>query len=218
MGEAVIDGQIVAFIGVATLLIITPGADIALITAQGLRFGRSAAAMTSAGIIGGLCVHASMAALGLSAVLARSAAVFEVVKLAGAAYLVYLGLQALRSAFWESSSNLLPHGRVRESARRESLNRSFSRGILSNILNPKVAMFYLTFLPQFIRPGDSVLWRSLTLSGIHLLLSILFLAAYVILLDRIRLTLLRPRVQRIIEGATGTVLVALGLRLAWAKR
>ncbi len=211
-----LDPQLLAFIGVAILLIITPGADLALITAQGLRFGRGAAMSSAMGIMCGLFVHASLAAFGLSAVLARSAAIFETIKLFGAAYLIYLGAQALWSTFGESEG--APAAIPVHRGPRQRLSHSFSRGILSNILNPKVSMFYLTFLPQFIRPGDSVLWRSLTLSGIHWLLSIVFLAAYVLMLDRVRLTILRPKVQRVMERATGTVLIALGLKLAWTKR
>ncbi|MGI8642770.1 MAG: LysE family translocator [Thermomicrobiales bacterium] len=210
-----LDAQLIAFIGVAVVLIITPGADLALITAQGIRFGRSAAMSSSAGILCGLVVHATLAALGLSAILARSATVFEIVKLAGATYLIYLGAQALWAAFRQPAELPVAPTSKRSS---ERLSRSFSRGILSNVLNPKVSMFYLTFLPQFISPGDSVLWRSLMLSGIHLILSVIFLIAYVLLLDRVRATLLRPLVRHIMEGTTGVVLVALGLRLAWTKR
>lgn len=211
-----LDAQLIAFIGVAVLLIITPGADLALITAQALRFGRPAAMSSAMGVMGGLFVHASLAALGLSAILARSATLFEIIKLAGAAYLIYLGVQALWSTFRDSGT--IPAGQPMQPVQRQPLSRAFSRGILSNILNPKVSMFYLTFLPQFIRPGDSVLWRSLILSGIHWLLSIVFLVAFVLMLDRVRITLLRPKVQRVMERVTGSVLIALGLRLAWTKR
>src|SRR5206468_10339561 len=125
----------------------SPGADLALIAKVAIARGRRAAFLTSLGICSGLLVHASASALGLSVILATSAEAFTVVKLAGAAYLAYLGLQSLRESFRASPPNDAPQVTSR---------RSFVMGVMNNVLNPKVAVFYLTFLPQFIDPSGNL--------------------------------------------------------------
>jgi RhtB (resistance to homoserine/threonine) family protein len=127
------------------LLNITPGADTLYIVGRGAAQGRKAGALAALGIGAGCCVHALAAALGLSAILAASATAFTVIKLVGAAYLVYLGVTMLRGSLREApaSTSALP---------RASSWRVFSQGMITNVLNPKVALFFLAFLPQFIAP------------------------------------------------------------------
>ena len=190
-----LDGSILAFVGIAVLLTILPGADMALVAKVTLLDGRRAAFFTSLGICAGLPVHATASALGLSLVLATSAEAFTVVKFVGAAYLAYLGIRTLRDSFRAAADQVVAAGRTR------SGRAAFLQGWLSNVLNPKVALFYLTFLPQFISPGDNVLAKSLLLAAIHGLLGLVWLPLYAYTIDRV-----------------GAALIGLGLRLALERR
>ncbi len=209
-----LDAHVLAFTGVAALLTITPGADTMLVLRAVLARGPRAGLLAAAGICLGLFIHAMLSALGLSLLLVRSAIAFEAVKLLGAAYLVFLGIQSL----WHSARGRLD-GLADVPAQSTQLSsRSFLEGLLTNILNPKVAIFYLAFLPQFIVPGDWVLGKSLLLAGIHAVLGIIWLSLVVLLLGRMRAVLTRPVVQRRLEAVTGLLLIAFGLRLSFEQR
>jgi threonine/homoserine/homoserine lactone efflux protein len=211
------DSRFIAFLGIAALLTIIPGADTALVTKNAIARGRTAAFFTTFGICLGCLCHATASALGLSVVLRESARVYQWVKLAGAAYLVYIGIKTLWAArkIPEAEQAVIPSGKNDASA---GLLRSFGEGLFTNLLNPKVAIFYLTFLPQFIAPGESVLRKSLFLAGIHVLMGLVWLCSYAILLDRMSSVLARPAVKRRLEAFTGAVLVAFGMRLAMERR
>src|SRR5437899_3038961 len=141
------DPQLIAFTVVAGVVTIIPGADMALVAHSVLTRGRRAGYVTSVGVCTGLWVHAVASALGLSAILMTSAALFSAVKLAGALYLVALGVLSIRRALGPSPAPpTVAPGRTARDAR-----RAFAPGLLSNLLNPKVALFYLTLLPQFVR-------------------------------------------------------------------
>jgi threonine/homoserine/homoserine lactone efflux protein len=129
-----------------------------------LTHGRRAGYVMSLGISAGLIVHAVASALGLSAILMTSATLFTAVKLVGAVYLVTLGVLSLRRACLPIDAGSLA---TTVEGGRSSVAHALAQGLLSNLLNPKVALFYLTLLPQFIRPGDPVLARSLLLAGVH---------------------------------------------------
>jgi RhtB (resistance to homoserine/threonine) family protein len=206
-----IDPRMYAFIGVAALLIILPGADMALVTKNVLTVGRRGAMLTIIGICAGCVIHATASALGLSAIIATSAMAFNVVKTLGAAYLVWIGIQSIRDAKRPAT---LPNEKP---SLRSGLG-PFLQGFLTNILNPKVAVFYLTFLPQFISPGEPVLKRSLLLASLHIVMGFMWLTAYSWFIDRVGAVLTRPRVKMWLEGVTGGVLIALGARLAWERR
>jgi threonine/homoserine/homoserine lactone efflux protein len=215
----VIDHQLVAFAVVATIVTVIPGADMALIARSVLTFGRPAAYVTSLGICAGLILHAVASALGLSAILMTSATLFTAVKLAGAGYLVVLGVQSLRHARAAAPGGDDDGGaRDGRAARTVGARRAFVQGLLSNVLNPKVAVFYLTLLPQFVRPEDPVLARSLLLASIHIALGLSWLVAYAYFLGRLGAVLRRPRVRRALESVTGALLIGLGVRLAWERR
>jgi len=205
-----LDGSILAFTGIAVLLTILPGADMALVAKVTLLDGRRAAFFTSLGICAGLPVHATASALGLSLILATSAEAFTVVKFAGAAYLAYLGIRTIRDSLRPAAEATIPGGRVR------SRGAAFAQGWLSNVLNPKVALFYLTFLPQFISPGDNVLAKSLLLAGIHAALGLAWLPLYAYAIDRLGAVMRGAR--RLLERVTGAALIGLGLRLALERR
>lgn len=204
-----VDSFFVAGLAVLALLTISPGADMALVAKITLERGRRAALLATVGICSGLFVHATASALGLSVILATSAEAFTIVKLAGAAYLTYLGVQALRSSFRRDI--------VEPRSPRRGAN-PFLQGVFSNVLNPKVAVFYLTFLPQFMSPGDNVLARSLAFAVAHAVMGIAWLSAYAYVVLRISAALGRAGVGRWLERVTGGVLIALGARLALERR
>jgi threonine/homoserine/homoserine lactone efflux protein len=204
-----LDPPFLAGVAVLALLTISPGADMALVAKITLERGRRAALLATLGICSGTLVHATASALGLSVILATSAEAFTVVKLVGAAYLAYLGVQALRSSF--------RHDVVEPVTSRRGTT-PYLQGLLTNVLNPKVAVFYLTFLPQFMSPGDNVLVRSLAFAVAHSVMGIAWLSAYAFVLSRISAVLGRAGVRRWLERVTGGVLIALGARLALERR
>lgn len=210
-----LDPDLVAFTVVATIVTVIPGVDMALVARSVLTSGRRAGYITSVGICTGLWVHAVASALGLSAILMTSAILFSAVKLTGALYLVALGLVSLRSAFGTRSETMavaVPDPTAR------GARRAFVQGLLSNLLNPKVVLFYLTLLPQFVRSSDPVLARSLLLAAIHVVIGLAWLTIYAYFLGRLGAMLQRPRVRRALEGVTGVLLIGLGARLAWDRR
>ena len=152
-------------------------------------------------------IHATASALGMSAVLATSATAFTVMKIAGAAYLMWIGIQSFRTKENVARGDARPNGR----------RSPFMQGFLTNLLNPKVAIFYLTFLPQFISPGEPVLRRSLFLAGVHITMGVVWLTAYAWFVDRLGAVLTRPRVKAWLERVTGGLLIALGARLLGAS-
>lgn len=211
------DANLLAFIGLAALLTITPGADMALVTRNAIARGFSDSFSTTLGICSGCLLHAAGSSAGLSAILSRSSAVFEAVKLVGALYLIFLGIQSLRIALKPGDATLEVKGAgVMASSR--SWAKGFVEGLLTNLLNPKVALFYLTFLPQFIRPEDPVLARSLLLGSIHIGFGLVWLTAYAAFIGKLGAYLARPRIRRRLEAVTGGLLVLLGLRLALERR
>jgi len=195
----------------ALVLIMMPGPDQALITRNALVGGRSGGVLTMLGGVLGLTVHASAAALGLSALLLASASAFLVLKIAGAIYLVWLALQMLRSA---ARSRREPAG-AEPVATTRGRSAYLWQGFLSNALNPKVALFFVTFLPQFLS-ADSGSPRSeaLLLSGIFALLYLGWFGLYVAAVDRLGRWLRRPAVKARIEQITGVVLLTVAVRLA----
>lgn len=213
-----IDPQILAFTGLAALLTLSPGADTMLVIRSVISRGPAAGLMTTAGICSGLFVHASLSAAGLSLILLKSAMAFEILKMAGACYLLFLGFQSIRRLFKAGNpatglteSELAHNGK-------KSARRAFMEGMLNNILNPKPAVFYLALLPQFIGPHDPVFLKSLMLAGIHFTMSIVWLSAISLFLGKMRSFLASPRVHRWLEASSGVILIGLGIRLAMEKR
>jgi len=215
-----LDARYLAFAGIAALLTITPGADMALVAKNAFTRGRKASFATIVGISSGLIVHATASALGLSVILARSARAFAAVKWAGAIYLFYLGISALWRAIRGVPSGAADTAKENEKDGdpRRVWWTGFAEGLVTNVLNPKVVLFYLTFLPQFIAPGDPVLRVSLLLAGMHIAMGFVWLTAYSAALRRLNQAMSRSGVRRALEAMTGGLLVAIGLRLAFAKR
>ena len=213
------DSQLWAFVLVAALLAVTPGADTLLVVRNVLTRGRPAGLATIAGIAAGCLVHATLSAVGVALVLVRSAEAFAVLKWCGAIYLFALGAQSLGrwlrlDAQAPGSAGEGPADRPRAARRL----RSWLEGLLTNVLNPKVGIFYLAFLPQFIAPGDPALARSLLLAGLHIGIGVAWLTAVAFGVGRIR-PLVENRLWRArLDGVSGAVLIGLGVRLAAERR
>ncbi len=209
-----LDHQVLAFTLLAALMTMSPGADTLLVVRNVLRGGRRDGVATAFGICSGLYVHAMLSSLGVSMILMHSAKAFLALKIAGAAYLVWLGAQSLRSA----ARGGMPAVQQDKLATRVPRWRSWREGFLTNLLNPKVIVFYLALLPQFISPGDPVLAKSLLLTAIHAVLGIAWFTMVSTVVDRSRRFLVKPLMRRWIDAICGSFLVALGARLAMQRQ
>ena len=202
-----------AFLGVAVLVIVTPGPDTAVTIRSTLLGGRAAGVMTAFGVVTGQACWSLAASAGVAALLVASEPAFLAVKFAGAAYLVYLGAHALRAALRrEPPAPALAAG---AGAPRLGARAAYRQGLISDLGNPKMAAFFTSLLPQFATAGDGAsFWPMLALGLVFCALTWLWLALYATAIARMHAVLRRPRVRRATEAVTGTVLVALGLRLA----
>lgn len=206
-----IDAQFLPFLLAITLLSMTPGVDTLLMIRNTARGGLRDGVLTSVAICCGLFVHATVSALGISLILLQSAWAFGLLKLIGAGYLVWLGVQSLRSA---RRGTPLPVAGVAMNRQPVSLWLPLREGFLSNVFNPKTVIFYMAFLPQFIAPGDPALLKSLWLAGVHFVIANVWQIGVAMMVGRAGRLLARRWVARTLDGITGTVLVALGIKLA----
>ena len=205
------------FLGIVLVLTITPGADMALVMRNVLAHGMRATWPTLLGIFSGFLVHVVACVAGLSVVLRDSEVAFEVVKLVGAAWLVWLGASAIVGAVRSSSTTQAATGEVEEA--RASFRALFVGGFLTNVLNVKIALFYIAFLPQFAPAGDRFVPVALGLAAVQMAIGFTWLTTYAWLVSRAGSALeANPRTRRWIEGSTGAALVGFGLRLAAASR
>ncbi|MBD1574056.1 LysE family translocator [Vibrio sp. S17_S38] len=200
-----------AFLVAIIILTLTPGLDTALVIRNTTRNGSMHGCITSLGICCGLFVHATLSAIGISAILLQSAELFHVMKWIGAAYLVYLGVISLIGV-WKGEGNLeIGNISVKQAA---SVKRSFREGLLSNVLNPKTAVFYLAFLPQFINPAYSPLLQSLLMASIHFVIAMVWQCGMATMVHSAKNWVQNSSAMKWMEGITGVVLVSLGLKLA----
>ncbi len=202
--------DLAGFVAVAILVVVTPGPDMTLVARNTFAGGRITGLATSAGTCTGLLVHATAAALGLSALLLASSQAFTVVKIAGAAYLIFLGIRTIIEAGRDAS--------FREGQKASDPWGAYRQGVLTNVLNPKVAVFFLSLLPQFVDPGQGFTIRLLLLSGLFIAMGLVWLTAYTLALHAVSAFVGRPPVRTVIETVTGGVLVVLGARLALERR
>jgi threonine/homoserine/homoserine lactone efflux protein len=209
-------GQIAAFTLAATVVTLVPGPDMALVARRAITDGWRRASVTSAGVVSGLLVHATASAIGISAILLRSATAFTVLKIVGACYLAVLGILSFRAA-GRASREPDDHQVAAERPQR-SARTSFVQGFLNNVLNPKPALFYLAFLPQFFEPGDPVVLMTGILVAIHIVISIVWLVTWGWLVSRATGVLTGRRWRAALERVTGCVLVGLGVRLVTSSR
>ena len=206
--------RLLTFLGVAIVLTITPGPDFALVTRVGLGRGRGAAWFTSLGVVTGHVTWGVAAGAGVASILHASAALYNVLRLAGAAYLVWLGVHALLARDVAPVTNA---GAVSTVAKPAGRLTSYRQGLLNDLLNPKIGVFYTTLLPQFIAPGQPVFVTSVLLASLFALIVALWLGCYVVLLDRAGRLFRRRGVRLALERVTGLVLVSLGLRVAFER-
>ena len=208
--------QLLLFLVGSILVTIVPGPDMALVMRQVFIGGTALAQRTIFGNMTGIVVHAVALAVGLSTLLVASSEAYTVVKVAGAVYLVYLGVQTLRSA--RAGNGPIDDGRVVDTRQVPSMRTAYLQGLISTVLNPKPALLFLTYVPQFVDESRPVVPQIAFLAGLHILIGLIWMTLYAHLVQRAHQTLARRDVRRWIEGATGAVLIALGLRVALERR
>jgi threonine/homoserine/homoserine lactone efflux protein len=210
-------GQLLTFLIASFVVTAVPGQDVALIIRQVLAGGVGLGQCTVAGSLTGILLHGFGLAAGLSTLLLASATAYTAVKIAGACYLAYLGVQALRSARHPKAPSVpespSPPGRAVPTHR-----AAYLQGVISTVLNPKPALFFLTFLPQFINPQRAVLPQALTMALLHVAMGLVVLTTYANLVHRAHRVLTRAAVTRWLERITGIVLIGLGVRVALERR
>lgn len=200
-------GTLLAFCLVAALLTITPGADTVLVLRASIATGRGAGMRTGLGICTGLFVWGAAAGLGVTALLAASRLGYDILRISGAIWLVVLGIQSFRAPSQDAFSTTPGRRGV-----------GYSNGLVTNLLNPKVGVFYLSFLPQFVPAGVPVLPWTLMLTLIHALMGVLWFLGITTLVARARAALSRAAVRQALHRVCGVVLVAFGVRLAMEAR
>lgn len=208
--------QLLPFLAVVIVLTLTPGPDMALVLRNGVRGGSPAAWWTGLGCCAGIAVYAAASAIGLAALLAASATAFTVLKLVGAGYLVYLGLMAL----WHSRRRPTPTGTVTPEATAPVVlprGATFRQGLMSNLLNPKIALIFLTLIPQFVTAGEPV-WTTAVLAGVFLAVAVVWWRTFSLAVGMLGRFLSRERVRVVIDRITGVVLIGLGVRVALSHR
>ena len=207
--------ELAAFVGISAVVIVTPGQDTALTIRNALLGGRRSGVFTALGVSAGQAVWTVASSAGLAALLIASEPAFVALKLVGAAYLVYLGVQALWRALSRTRSS---RAASRRGAERAAPAAAFRQGLLSNLGNPKMAVFFTSLLPQFVPSREASFAALLLLGLLFCLMTLAWLTAYAVAVAKAGDILRRPRIRRTIDAVTGVVLVALGLRLAAERR
>jgi RhtB (resistance to homoserine/threonine) family protein len=204
----VVHVDLVSFLALSVLLIVIPGPDTAVVTKNALLGGRGSGLFASAGVALGLSIWTIGAAFGIAALLKASAVAFLALKIAGAIYLTWLGIQMLRSRSAATGVG----------GRRNGNLKALRQGLLSDLSNPKIAIFFTSFLPQFIHGHHEAFASLLTLGGIFVALTFVWLATYAVIVGRASAFLRRERVRKALDRFTGVVLIAFGVRLALERR
>ncbi len=194
-----------------TLITLTPGLDTMLVIRNSARGGWRDGAVSSLGICSGLFVHASISVLGISILLLQTAWAFSAIKLTGAGYLIWLGLDSWIRIVKQKGG--APFADLPVSAVEFNGWRSFREGFLSNVLNPKIVIFYMAFLPQFIDLAKAPVIQSLLVAGAHFAIAMLWLFFLASMVDRSKSWLQDPQIGRFFDTLTGSVMVYLGFRL-----
>lgn len=206
--------DLAGFAAVAAVVTIAPGADFPLVSRRALAGGVRPAVTTAAGVCSGVLVWGALSALGIAALLAASADAYNLLRLAGGAYLVLLGIQALLRAR-RLAAGQAPTGRSPGNPNRGA---AFRQGLVTNLLNPKVGVFYSAVLPQFVSHRDPVLLISLLFALLHALMGMAWYSACALALSRGRRVFDRPRARAALETVTAVVLISLGARVATEAR
>lgn len=201
-----------AFLAAAFILNISPGPDLIFILGHTAKAGKRAGIAAMLGIWTGAAGHIALAAIGLSALIAASATAFAIVKWVGAAYLIWIGIKAIRSNGEEFIGG--------ENVQVEPLWSVFRQGMFTNLLNPKVAVFFLAFLPHFVVENAGPVWAQLMLHGVLIILIAAIIEPPLVLMgDKLTTKLRQSKSLALwLERTFGTVLIALGLRLALSEK
>jgi len=208
--------NISVFLVMCILLIILPGPDTAIATKNTLTVSRKGGLQTIIGSCCGLLIHTCAAVIGLSAIIVKSAYIFAVLKYVGAVYLCYLGIKTLWTLRTIRTQSPVVDD-VGSIEHKYSHQSCFKQGFLTNVTNPKVAVFFLTFLPQFVDGNSGTFFPFLIMGLIYTALTMLWFIFYVYLLDRISAFMKKPSTKAVIEGLTGAILIAFGIKLALEK-
>ncbi|MGX6602878.1 LysE family translocator [Micromonosporaceae bacterium Da 78-11] len=205
---------VLSFAVLGALLTITPGLDTALVLRSAVTMGRGPAFATALGVNTGALVWGAAAAVGVSALLTASEVAYTTLRIAGAAYMIYLGVRMVAGAVRRGPERAET---ADAGPRVPTLWNTFGRGLLTNLLNPKVGAFYVAVLPQFIPDGASPLAVGVLLALVHDVEGLLWFAAIIAGAQALRGRLARRSVQRSIDGGTGAVLIGFGLKLGLSK-
>lgn len=201
------------FLITCIFLVILPGPDTAIMTKNTLTVGKQGGFKTMLGICCALSIHTLTAIVGLSAIIAKSALLFSIFKYVGAVYLIYLGIKSLwtlRNKEKAETSETFAENKYKNKS-------SFKQGFFTNLLNPKIAVFFLTFLPQFVNPGSHTFMPFLILGITYIVLTVVWYLFYIYLLNQISTFMKKPKTQKVIEGITGSILIGFGIKLALEK-
>jgi threonine/homoserine/homoserine lactone efflux protein len=210
-----VTGDFMGFLGISALVIVTPGQDTALTIRNTLLGHRRCGVVTALGVVTGQAAWALATGVGIAALLVASEPAFVALKLAGAAYLVVLGARALSGALGAGRPGRAAIGEG--SARRLTPLAAYRQGVISNLGNPKMAVFFMSLLPQFTSSGDTSA-LVLVLGLVFCLLTLSWLTGYAVVVAKAGDVLRQPRIRRVLDGLTGAVLLGLGLRLVSEQR
>jgi RhtB (resistance to homoserine/threonine) family protein len=199
------------FLFMSFLLVILPGPDTGILIQNTISSGKKSGIKTMFGSVAGLLIHTMAVVFGLSALIVKSAYIFSIIKYAGAMYLIYLGVVSLKSLSTQRTQT--------EGVKKHRKNKShFLQGFFTCVSNPKVAVFFLTFFPQFVSPGENHLVQFLTMGFAYSIITIVWFFFYVYLIDFFRNWLKKPAVNNVLQGISGVVLMGFGIKLALEKQ
>ncbi|MBT5140418.1 MAG: LysE family translocator [Acidimicrobiaceae bacterium] len=200
------DADLLGFVVVVTIVAVTPGPDMALVARHAVFGGRACGLAATGGVCSGLVVHAAFATLGVSAVLAASDSAFAILRLAGGFYLVLLGV---RAAYWALRNDKTSTQSCANPVRPRA---AFREGLYTNVLNPKVAIVFLSLLPSFLAPHGKVWLQGLVFAGVYLGIGLVWLTGWVVLCSSLHArAALTDRTRQLIGGLAGTVLAGFGI-------
>ncbi len=198
--------NIVTFSILAGILVIIPGLDFALVLRYATTQSRKSALVVMLGITSGLFVWGTFASLGISAILQASETAFNVLKVTGACYMIWMGIGFIRNSLKDSSEALMEIQKIRS-------QRIFTRGLFSNLLNPKAGVFYLSVLPQFIPAGSNHLLFGLFLASIHAVITIIFFISLILFINMLKDFFIQPGVVKVMERISGVAVIGFGAKL-----
>ena len=202
--------EIWMFTAVALMIVMVPGVDSLLVLKNTMIHGKKAGFFTMVGIVVALFVWTTLAVLGLATIISKSIVVFLFIKYAGAAYLVYLGIQSWRA----KAQKMMLQEQITPSHHKNASFSCMVQGITTDLLNPKTLLLYVTLMPQFIQPEFNVNSQLILLAGILIVLSIVWLGIVIFVINGIRKWFMKPVVQSVFNKMTGVLLIGIGVRIA----